>query len=125
MTRANAGGADEQNRVLVRVSDPWDLGESLRWRPLEGELLQIASDERGGRALIKLDDRIEYRGSVCRYVVAAPRHEGATIAAIQKGEKVFCNFTGISDSQAASSDPLDTSTWRGGVAIIGDLEPLG
>jgi len=109
-------------RISVSISDPWELGEALKWQPLQGELLQMVNDEHGGRALIKLDNAINYRGSSWRYVVATSRHQGRPIAEIQNG-KVASAFTGISEQQAESSSPLDTSNWRGGLAFVGDIEP--
>jgi len=85
----------------------------------------MVSDDHGGRALIKLDDAINYRGSIWRYVVAAPRHQGHEIAGLQTGKKVFGAFTGISDQQGKSSAPLDTNNWRGGLGFIGDVELAG
>lgn len=110
------------NHVLLSISDPWDLGEALKWAPLRGELLQTNIDDRGGRGLVRLDQAIEYRGTSCRFVVAAPRHEGDTIATAVSGGKVFCSFTGISDAHAKSDDALSTEHWRGGLAFIGDLQ---
>ena len=100
--------------MLVTVSDPWDLGEALKWQPLPGELVRIVRDGDGGRALIKFDRPIQYRGSICHYAVAAPRHEDGDIAMIEEGTKVDCALTCISDEQAQSSNPVDTSDWRGG-----------
>jgi hypothetical protein len=45
------------------------------------------------------------------------------MAEVTNGEKVCSAFTGISDEQAESDNPFDISKWRGGLAIIGDLEP--
>jgi hypothetical protein len=110
-------------RILISISDPWELGEALKWQPLRGELLQTSNDEHGDRALIKLDDAIDYRGSQWRYVVTASRHEGTEIAGLRSGKKIIAAFTGISDQQAESGNPLDTSNWRGGLAFTGDVEP--
>lgn len=109
--------------VLISISDPWELGEALKWQPIHNELLKAVNDEQGGRALIKLDDAISFRGANWRYVVAAPRHQGNEIAGLHSGTKVVGAFTGISDQQAESSSPMDTGNWRGGLAFTGDVEP--
>lgn len=111
-------------RVQVSLSDPWDLGELLKWQPLVGELLKIDVEDRGGRALIKFDQQIHYKEVLYQFVVAAPRHEGDSLTAVHEGGKVFCSFTGISDEHARSKDALSTEHWRGGLIIIGDLELL-
>ena len=110
-------------RISISVSEPWELGEALKWRPMRGELLQSVNDEPGGRALVRLEEVIVYRGSVWRYVVASPRHPGKEIAAVQTGDKVLCAFTAVSEQQVEAGDPLETENWRGGLAFIGDFEP--
>jgi len=110
-------------RLTITVSDPWEFGEALKWRPLQGELLRLVNDERGGQALVKLDEPFEYGGTVCCYLIASPRHVGAEMATLSAGKTVLCGVTGISEQQAESSNPFDLSTWRGGIAFIGDVKP--
>lgn len=107
------------------LSDPWDLGEALKWQPLRGDLLQATHDKHGGKALIELNESISYRGFVCRYIVASPRQKGGEIKELQNGKTVCCAMTGISDEQAKPSAAMDLSDWRGGVAFIGDIQPIG
>ncbi len=111
-------------RVLIVLSDPWELGEALNWEPLKGELLRREAGGHGGRALIKLEKIITYRGSSCRFVVASPRHQGKEITYLQRRETVSCAFTGISDSQAALGGAPETLGWRGGIAFIGDIRVI-
>jgi hypothetical protein len=100
----------------------WDLGESLSWKTLIGELVKANADMDGGRALIRFDDPINYRGTSYQFAVAAPRHEGDSLKTIDAGGKVYCSFTGVSHEHASSDNPLSTEHWRGGLAFIGDLE---
>ena len=106
-------------RVLISVSEPWELGESVRWRLLAGEVLHSADD----RALVKLDHTINFGGCSWGYVVVEPRHQGKRIDALQAGEKLICGFTGVSEEQVRKTPSLDTKNWRGGLAFIGDFEP--
>ena len=110
-------------RVQVVLSDPWDLGESLKWKPLSAEIVKVAIDAQGGRALIKFDQPLSYHGTSYQFAVAAPRHEGSSLSVLQTGAKVFCGFTGVSDEHAKSENPLSTDHWRGGLAFIGHIEP--
>lgn len=111
-------------RISISISEPWDLGEARNWRPLHGELTWPTSDGNGDRALVELDERISYRGSVCRYVVTSPRLHGSKLAELKLGKEVLCAFIGISDEQAKSDVPLNTDNWRGGgLAFIGDISP--
>ena len=109
-------------RLTITITDPWELGEALKWQPLQGELLGLMPSDRGGQALIKLDEPFEYRGTVCRHVIASPRHVGVEMASLSDGKTVLCGVTGISEQQAESSKPFDLSSWRGGVAFIGDVK---
>lgn len=111
-------------RISIMLSDPWDLGEALKWRPLRGELLQMTPDDHGGKALIELNESISFRDSVFRYVVASPRHKGSEIAELRNGKKVFCAMTGVSDEQAESGAAMDINSWRGGAAFIGDIQAI-
>jgi hypothetical protein len=110
--------------ISITVSDPWDVGEAVNWKPIDGELLQLQEADHGGKALVRFDHEIVYRGAAYRYAVAAPRLEGGDVAEIEEGKTVGCALTGISQEQARSSDPMDTSKWRGGLAFIGDIKPL-
>jgi hypothetical protein len=109
-------------RVRISLSDPWDLGESLNWQPVFGKLVKISLDVHGGRALIELDQPISYKGTTCQFAVAVPRHEGKNLEVLDKGGKVFCGFTGVSNEHAVSEAALSTDHWRGGLAFIGDIE---
>jgi hypothetical protein len=111
-------------RVTVTISEPWELGEAMQWCSLPGELQRVVDDGPGGRVLIKLDDPIKYRGLEWHYVVGAPRHAGDRVASLQAGQKVLSALTGITGQQAMSDSPFDTSNWRGGLAFVGDIEPV-
>jgi hypothetical protein len=110
-------------RVIITISEPWDLGESIQWHPITGELLQFIDDGQGGRMLIKLDRPIKYRKSEWQYVVGAPRHCGDRVESLWAGTGILSALTGITGERAMSDNPLDTSDLRGGFAFIGDVEP--
>lgn len=108
-------------RILVTVSDPWDLGQAVNWQAIRGQLLQTESTDSGGKALVRFDQPVFYHGAAYNYAVASPRHEGRNIAEIRAGKSVGCAFIAISDEQAQSNNPLDTSRWRGGLAFVADV----
>ena len=109
--------------ISITVSDPWDVGEAVNWRTIRGVLLQTAEADHAGKALMRFDHDINYRGSSYRYAVACPRLEGRHVAEIEAGKSVGCVLIGISEEQAESSKPMDTSKWRGGLAFVGDVTP--
>lgn len=110
--------------ILITVSDPWDVGEAINWQAIRGEVLRTQNAGHGGRALVKFDQSINYRGIAYRYAVASPRHEGRNVAEIEAGKTVDCALTAISNEQAESDDPMNTSKWRGGLALVAAVTPL-
>jgi len=108
-------------RIVISISDPWELGEALEWRPLEGELLRTVDDGDGSQALIRLDEAIYHREWRWRYLIASPRHEGSDIASLQAGGKVFSAFTPIADPDAESGELPATNRLRSGLGFIGDV----
>jgi hypothetical protein len=110
--------------IKIHISDPWDLGEALKWEPLEGGLIATNDLPIGGMALIKLDQSFNYKNTECEYFIATPRYSGANIGALAKGKPMICGITRIPKELAESQNPFDLSLWRGGVTIIGEVEPL-
>jgi hypothetical protein len=74
--------------------------------------------------LVRLDDQIDFEGCKWGYVVAEPRHQGRTIDGIQIGDKLICGFTGIREEEIQGNTSLDLRDWRGGLAFIGDFQPV-
>jgi hypothetical protein len=108
--------------ILIVVSDPWNVGEALGWKPIQGQLLGTRTVNGAGRALIKFNDPVSYRKQSYCYAVASPRLEGRDISEIREGKVLGCAITGISDEQAVSCNPMDISKWRGGFAFVGDIQ---
>ena len=103
--------------ILISISDPWDLGEILKWQPLIGKVIARSHSA----ILVKLDVPIKYKNTDCEFFVVSPRLEGTNISQLFEGSAVFCGITRISPELASSNNPFDLSSWRGGVGIIGDV----
>ena len=114
-----------KTRVSIQISDPWDIGEALCWRPLTGSVIRVIENSGGGHALIVLDAPLEFEGITYGYVIASPRHERAFIRQVFLGESVSCGIVGISEEQARSEEPFEKAKWRGGLALIGSLDVRG
>lgn len=104
--------------LIMRISDPWELGEALKWEAVEAEIVSVVGDN----ILIRFLKPFTYRETVCEFFVASPRYEGDHIETLCKDKKLFCGMTLITPEQANSSNPFDLSRWRGGIAIIGNLD---
>lgn len=107
--------------VSITVSDPWDVGEAVKWQPIRGTLLKRQATSQTSSGLIKFEAPVNYRGSCYYFAVAWPRRKEDSIAEVYAGKMVCCGITGISAQQAESDNPLDISKWRGGFAFVGDV----
>jgi hypothetical protein len=110
------------SRIQISLSDPWELGESLKWQPICGELIRLALDPQGGRALIKFDNPISHRGVLYHFSIAVPRHVGSNLKDIHASWGILCGFTGVSNEHAKSELALSTNHWRGGLAFVGTIK---
>ena len=106
-------------KILMRISDPWELGQALHWEAFDAEIVGV----RGDNLLIRLVRPFFFKETVCEYFVASPRHERDHVDKLSKGQSLFCGLTRIPSDQAHSNDPFNLADWRGGIAAIGNLDP--
>lgn len=107
------------SKILMRISDPWELGQALHWEAFDAEIVAVSGDN----LLIHLVRPFLYKETVCEYFVASPRHERDHVDILSKGQSLFCGLTRIPSAQAHSIDPFNLTGWRGGIAAIGNLDP--
>ncbi|HHD64319.1 MAG TPA: hypothetical protein ENK96_08185 [Desulfobulbaceae bacterium] len=107
--------------IIIKLSDPWDLGEKLNWKPLSAVILSIDNNDTPERLILKLMSPFEYKNVRCEYFVASSRHENERLKDLAKNKAVFCGLTRIPASRLQSADPFDLEWWRGGPALIGEL----
>jgi hypothetical protein len=110
-------------QVSITVSEPWELGIATNWVPVKGEVIRFDECLPGGRALVRLETPIEYRGATYGFIVASPRLKGRDVRDIVAGITMCAAIIGISGEQALSADPCDISDWRGGLSFVGDIAP--
>lgn len=108
-------------RVRLTISEPWDLGEALGWRPLEGILMRIEDDSSGGIAVIHLDAPIETAKHSVQYLLVSIRHQGDRLSDVLVGKQIACAAIGISREESESAI-LDTKRWRAGLGLVGSLQ---
>ncbi len=109
--------------VLIKLSDPWDLGESFGWEPVPAVIVAARKDEGGGALLMRIDRPFVYKDVRCEYFVARPRYDGTTVDSLTTGGSILCGITRVPVDRLEADDPFDLSWWRGGVAGIGEVEP--
>jgi len=103
-------------RVVLSLSDPWELGEALGWRPIRGVVTHQELDS----WLIKIDAPFVHSDLEYQYVVISARHSGASLDQL-RSQQVPCNVVRTTPERAQSETPCDVSWWRGGGAIIGTI----
>ena len=106
--------------VTLRISDPWDLGESVGWQSYRASVL--AGDKK--KVLIRLDEPFVYKGRQREYFVAAARLERDSVTDLAKGKSIFSNMTQIEWDGIDFGDLLNPERWRAGVSLIGNLDPI-
>lgn len=107
--------------VLIRLSDPWELGESLRWAPLAAVILAAKTDEQGGALFVRIKEPFLYKNLRCEYFVMQPRHESSSVEDLRPDRPVLCAITRVPEERSSDEDPFDLSWWRGGIAGIGEI----
>jgi hypothetical protein len=106
--------------VEILVSDPFEIGV----RPLEATVVTsgVAADAPGVLSvLLRLRDPIQFRGVHWEYVVARPTRASKDLSEVATNSTVDSAMTGVPQAKATSSDPLDLSWWRGGLAMLGSI----
>ncbi|MCY3000367.1 MAG: hypothetical protein NTV21_00960 [Planctomycetota bacterium] len=78
----------EPVRVRFQISDPWDLGESLGWKPLVGDLIDVVEQNGQEHGLLRSDAPFGPAGEERRHFVTGPRHVGKAFADLFTGTKI-------------------------------------
>lgn len=113
------------------VNEPWDLTSSdgsVRFAGIIAKAVTFASGADDERLLIRLLKEAEWRGNSYGSFVASHRHNHGFADDLLRGYPVECSLVAVSEEAVLSSDPVDTSDWRGGLAIRATIErsaPLG
>ena len=103
-------------KISLLVSDPWEFGEG----PYSGEVLVYSSDSDDDKLLLQLTPGVFFKEQTHEYFIVSPRSTEKLIEA-KKAKAINCNLVSISKEKANSNNPLDTSDWRGSVALIGSI----
>jgi len=116
--------------VKIRLSEPWDLGESIQWNPLvaviidEGMYEEFYSPQRIAALMLELQTPLVHDDSEFKFIHGSARFEGESILDLRRpGDRLHGTFICIPTDKYVEGS-LDVSWWRGGLAIIGELELL-
>ena len=111
----------EEVRIEITVSDPWEFGCG----PFLATILRQGEGAGGASyypLLVKLDFPVEYKGEECQYFVARAHDAKQSLDVILEEKVVGCNLIKIQEESIEQDNPFDTSAWRGGCALLADIE---
>jgi len=106
--------------VEILIAEPFELGV----RPLDATVVTSggAADAPGVLSvLLRLRDPILFRGNTWEYLVARPVKASKALSEVATNSTVGSAMTAVPKDRATSSDPLDLSWWRGGLAMLGSI----
>ncbi|WP_141134383.1 hypothetical protein [Jannaschia aquimarina] len=105
-------------RITVKITgDPFSSGNFL----LRTSLAEVKKYE-GEKLLLELREDNEGKKANFEFIVASFRHGEADRALYESGQPVLCSLIATTKHRALSEDPLDTSWWRGGNAMVGSIQ---
>ena len=110
------------------MSDPWDLGESIAWKPLRCVVLREGIRPASGFApageaiLLRLEEPFTFDDVRYEYLQGSPRLESSSLRDLRiEGTGVNCAFVQIPPDRLKEQPPLDLSWWRGGGGLFATL----
>ena len=103
-------------KVVVSLSDPWDMGEALGRDTILASVIHRAANA----WLLEVIEPFIYEDVEYRFIVVSPRHAGKSLAG-SVSQDVPCNMIRTTPERAMAADPCDVSWWRGGGAMIGAI----
>jgi hypothetical protein len=112
--------------VDVVVGDPWDftsLNGSVRFPARVTNAATYASGADEERLVIAFLEEVAWHSNCYRFFVARHRHGHGLADDLLSGRDVECSLVPVPKERLSSSDPFDTSWWRGGLALGATLEP--
>ncbi len=86
-----------RSKLVLHLSKPWEMGESLGWQPLCAQI----DRQHGDHWIVELDKPIRYLESEIRYLKVAPRLHGWDLAEADSTE-VPCKMTPIERLRSTS-----------------------
>lgn len=104
-------------KVVLKLSDPWEMGKEMGWPAISASVIRRDRDA----WLVEIDQPFDYGGANYRYMVISPRLEGDALAQCAS-RSVPCNMIKTTIERASSASPCDISWWRGGHAMVGSIE---
>jgi hypothetical protein len=110
----------ETRRVFLLVSDPWEFGEAMAWRPLAAEIVRAFS---GSDVVIRFLEPLTYHDATWSWAVVGARHEGSSLDEVDMGREVPVNVSGFPGDYEPPHDWDASWSWshRQGLAFIGTV----
>lgn len=105
----------------VVVSDPWEFCDKFGTGPFYAKILKI--EEKSRSVLLEFEKSFEKENKIYNFFSASIRHHGDELKHLIEGRMIAFGFLGLNEEHLKSSNPFDTSWWRGGgVTFIGTIQ---
>ena len=112
--------------VIISIGDPWEFGEALSWPQPHAVVMALERTESADVALVRLNEPIQFRRSICRFLVGHPRYVGESIADVMVKESVTCAFLAITDQAAQTTMWMHPDVHkRCEFSFIGSIRKIG
>ncbi len=111
-------------RVQLVASDPWDFvaaDGSVRFDAtvIRAATFRQGADEEG--LVLALSEPVVWHGQNIAFFVAHERHGHGMIDDLSMRQPIECALIAVTEERAFGSEPLDTTWWRGGLAVNATL----
>ena len=112
-------------KVKITVSDPWEFVTENG----SGPFTAVVDHAQGDSLLIHFESLVMSCGHAYKYFVVSPRSASDDLEDLDRAGRIVrivnCNLSAISDEAARSARPCDVRSWRGGLGLLGSIEPSG
>ena len=73
------GTSLKEKSIVVKLSDPWDLGEKMNWEPFTAIVLSVDNNDAPENIILRFTNPFEYDNLRCEYFIASTRHVNAQL----------------------------------------------
>lgn len=110
---SKAGPSLVGKSVVLKLSDPWELGEVVAWKPLlgmveaEGQRPESSFGKAGETIILQLEHPFVFGDMEYKYLQGSPRHAGGCLSDLASGKReLCCSFVRIPESQIRKNTNL-------------------
>jgi len=112
-------------KVELIVSDPWEFQSIVKKARFSATIIRFESGVNNRPTLlVQLDDPPFFKKERYEFLIIESALIGWELNKLGQGEHIPCGMIRLTTEQAYSSNPMDTSWWRGGHTLTGTIRLL-